>query len=95
MGLALSRAFVAGLFCGLLLLGCAGFSYKHYGLAASTYEGTLLAPEEKDDIPLKVCAPDENASGKCIVMIAGEFYRMKQDYLETQKRLIDCEKGRD
>lgn len=81
---------------GLLLLaiiGCgATFSYRHYGLDARSYDGSLLGPDPKQDLPLKVCEPDAVSTGKCMVMLAAEFYRLKADYLDMANRLIACER---
>lgn len=68
------------------------FSYAYYGLQAAYYDGKLLAVNPKDDTDLMRCAPDANGKGKCIVMFGGEFYAMKQDFLDTKQKLVDCEK---
>lgn len=89
------RNFLLGLICGLAVVACAAtFPYRHYGLDAASYDGNLLGPESKDDLPLRVCAPDDQAKGKCVVLLTEEFFRMKQDYLDTKQRLIDCERNR-
>lgn len=75
------------------LLGCAGFSYRHYGLGSDiSYEhGTLLGPEPKDDIPFSRCAPIEGDKSPCIIMQTDAFLRLKRDYLDLQARLKECE----
>lgn len=70
---------------------CSSFPYRHYGLDAQSYEGTLLGPEPKDDLPLSVCKPDDQVQGKCIVVLAAEWFRLKQEYLDMQSRLKACE----
>ena len=72
---------------------CSSFPYKHYGLDAASYEGSLSGPEPKDDLPLSVCTPTEQEQGKCMVMLREEFYRMKQEYEDMQKRLKACEES--
>lgn len=77
-----------------MVAGCAAlkFSYAHYGLQAVSYDGKLLAESPKDDLDLSACIPDPGKKGKCIVMFSKDFYPMKQDYLDTKQKLIDCEK---
>lgn len=75
------------------IIGCgATFSFRHYGLDAKSYEGTLLGPDPKQDLELSVCEPDEVEKGKCIVMLRDEFYRLKLEYLDISNRLIACER---
>src|SRR4051812_31247831 len=51
--------FIAGFLSCVLIMGCAGMSYKYYGLADVVYDhGTLLGPKEKDDLPFSKCAPN-------------------------------------
>lgn len=79
---------------GFILVGCAAFSYRYYGLDAVSYDGKLLGPKPEDDISFMFCKPDETVKGKCVVMKADDFFRMKQDYNETKQRLIECQGGR-
>ena len=92
----LSRFEKHALIAGLLLLaiiGCgATFPFKHYGLDAQNYDGTLLGPDPKQDLPLSECKPDERVRGKCVVMLSSEFFRMKFNYLDISNRLIACER---
>lgn len=78
----------------LILFGCgmASFNYTVYGLNAKSYEGTLQAHNPKDDLPLSACAPEGKKSGKCVVVLANEYYRLKNDYLATKQALIDLQK---
>ena len=98
------RTFALGILAGFALAGCAGFfPYKYYGMHLESYEGSLLGPKPKDDLPFTVCEPDPTPSvipsgpqpkpnrGKCVVMLSDEFFAMKQDMLETKKRLVECE----
>lgn len=76
----------------VILVGCAGFSFKNYGLDLPDYsQGKLLGPTEADDLPITVCKPDELVKGKCVVMLATDFFRLKQDYEETKQRLKECQ----
>ena len=70
---------------------CSSFPYRHYGLDAKSYEGQLLGPEPKDDLPLTVCQPDEQTKGKCIVVLAAEWFRLRQEYESMLARLKACE----
>lgn len=73
------------------LYGCSNvkFIYKHYGINAVSYDGKLLGPTPADDIDLSSCKPvSDDKPGQCIVMLREEFYRMKQDFLETKNNLI-------
>lgn len=76
-------------------MGCAGmaFVYNYYGLSAASYDGKLLAVDPKNDKDLSECAPDAQIKGKCIVMFSSEFYALKQDYLNVQQELSDCQKN--
>lgn len=89
------RTLVVGIVAGLLLSACVGlrptFPYKYYGLNADNYAGGLLGAEEKDDLPLDQCKPDDIAVGKCMVMFADDFYQLKSDYLKAKSDLIDCQ----
>jgi hypothetical protein len=87
------RDFVIGFISCLFLVGCAGFSYHYYGLSDVSYDhGILLGPKPKDDLPFSKCAPTETSKNPCVVMFATDFFQFKQDYLDTQQKLIDCEK---
>ena len=70
---------------------CASFQYRYYGLAPASYEGWLLAREAKDDLPLKVCEPDDVVKGKCVVMLVDEFERMRAEREELIQRLKKCQ----
>jgi len=92
MGMMSHRGWIAFLFC-VLLLGCAGFTYHYYGLSGVSYEnGVLLGPKESDDIPFKMCEPNNQSKSPCVVMFAKEFFAFKQDYLDLQMKLKECEK---
>lgn len=80
----------------MVLIGCgtASFNFRVYGLNAKSYEGTLLGKDKtgKDDLPLSVCQPDDKVKGKCIVILASEFFKMKADYLRIQTELSDLQR---
>jgi hypothetical protein len=87
------RSFITGFCFAFLLIGCTGFSYKYYGLKDVNYSnGTLLGPEAKDDKPFMNCAPSASVKNPCVIIFANEFFKMKQDYLDTKTKLADCEK---
>lgn len=89
----LKKGFSIGFLFGLLLLvSCAAFPYRYYGIQVENWEkGKLLGEEEKDDLPLKVCKPDEASQGKCVVMMVDEFHRLRDKYIELEERLKGCE----
>jgi len=80
------------LFLSALFIGCSGLSYRWYGLEATSYEGTLLGPKAKDDLPFKVCAPTVQSKSPCIVMLQDEYFRMYQELLAARQALKDCQK---
>jgi hypothetical protein len=69
------------------------FPHRWYGLDAASYEGKLLGEEEKDDLPLHLCQPDDVTKGKCVVMLVDEFHRMREKYVELQEMLKACQEG--
>lgn len=93
-----NRSFAAGILFAILLVGCAGFSYKHYGLdlrdvpIENLEKGKLLGPKEKDDRPLSDCSPNIETNYPCAVMFADEFYKLKEDYLRMREQLKACQK---
>lgn len=86
------KFWVAGFSLGVFVSCSTGFGYRYYGLEIPTYQGMLLGPEQKDDIPFSVCQPDGVEKGKCMVMLADEFFALKRDFKETKQRLIECER---
>lgn len=66
------------------------FPYKWYGLDPT--QGKLLGKTEEEDLPLKVCNPDDIQKGKCVVIFVQEFDRLRSDYAEIKQRLVECEK---
>ena len=97
------RAFALGFASALALAGCAAmkFPYHWYGLQPFSYDGTLLGPEPKDDLPLSDCAPEPRpspgpspgppANGRCVVLKSEVFLKLRTDFLELEQRLSDCE----
>jgi hypothetical protein len=91
------KQFIAGFITCLLLVSCAGagFSYRYYGLSEAVYDnGVLLGPTEKDDIPFSRCSPRDAIKHPCVVMLTSDFYAFKQDYEDSETKLIDCQRGR-
>lgn len=81
-----------GLLLGMALLGCAGFSYRYYGLGDVDYtKGTLLGDKPENDLPFATCEPSVSSKHPCVVLKADEFFRFKQDYQDTQNKLKECE----
>jgi hypothetical protein len=98
MGLTFRQA-VFFLLLAVTLVACAGFNYKYYGLEPVSYEGKLLGPKEKDDVPFKLCAPDpaiegepaKKTQGKCVVMFVDEFEKLRFEMVDMKERLKACE----
>lgn len=89
------RSFALGILFGILLAGCAGMSFKYYGLSEVVYEhGQLLGPKPKDDLPFSACAPNAASKNPCVVMFSKEFFALKQDYEDTQNKLKECESNK-
>lgn len=80
----------------LILAACgASFNYKYYGLELDSEcynKGTLLGKTKKDDLPFKVCAPDDYVKGKCVVMLVDDFFLLKKDFQTQQELLRECQK---
>jgi len=92
MGIDRGSFLMGGLFFLLLVVGCAGFSHRYFGLMGVFYDqGTLLGPKPKDDLPFKACAPNEDSKNPCVVMFARDFFALKADYESTKQRLKECE----
>lgn len=75
-------------------MGCAGFTFRYYGLAAAHYDGSLLGPSADKDVPFSKCAPSEADKGPCVVMFTSEFFALKQDYLNIKAALKECQSAR-
>ena len=74
------------------LVACANFPYKYYGIELDDYSaGKLLGPKSSEDLPIRICEPDEFQKGKCVVFLIEEFERMQTDLTEMRNRLKDCE----
>lgn len=89
-----SRGLASGLILGLLAVGCAGFTFKYYGLAAVSYDGTLLGPSADKDVPFSRCAPTEADKGPCVIMFTSEFFALKTDYQNLKAQLKECQSTR-
>lgn len=88
------RNTVFGIAIGFLLAGCvSAIGYRYYGIDAKSYEGTLLGPKPKDDIPFHSCEPDEQNKGKCVVMLTDDFKAMATELLQLRVALKDCQKN--
>ncbi len=91
----MKRGFLAGFAFCALLAGCAGFSFRFYGLEGARYDnGKLLANSgEADDLPFTRCQPSDADRHPCVVMLRPEFFRVKTDYEGTQSKLKTAEKA--
>ena len=66
------------------------FAYKWYGIDPAASK--LLGPTEQEDLPLQSCQADEQQKGKCAVMLIEEIDRLRNDYIQMQLRLRECNK---
>ena len=90
------RSFAAGMVMAMLLFGCvsAQFSYKWYYPNFNSYEGTLLDKTPAGDLDAKVCGIDPvTHEHGCVVMLKPAFQAMYLDYLDTQDKLVACQRG--
>lgn len=88
-----TTSFLVGFLSCLLLVGCAGFSYRYYGMQGVVYEhGMLLGPTERDDIPFSSCQPGVGIKNPCVVMLTKDYFAFKLDYEDLKQRLRTCER---
>lgn len=88
------KHFLSGFLLCALMVGCSAFAFKYYGLDGVTYEnGKLLGPKPQDDLPFSQCAPTAADKHPCVVMFAKDFFAFKQDYLDLQDQLNECQHG--
>jgi hypothetical protein len=87
------KHFLLGFLVCFFVMGCAGFTYRYYGLKDVVYEhGQLLGPTEKEDMPFSKCQPNSQSKHPCVVMFTKDFYALKLDYEDTKQKLQACEK---
>lgn len=88
------KSYLLGMVSAFILIGCAGFSYRYYGLQGVGYEhGTLLGPKESDDLPFSKCSPNGESKNPCVVMFTKDFFAFKLDYEDTKQKLKECQKN--
>lgn len=71
-------------------------SYKYYGLGElpdQCYDAKLWDKTGGQDLNFLICKPTPDSKSPCIVMSAEEFFKMKQDYLDTKNKLRDTQRG--
>lgn len=77
----IKNSFISGYLICMLMVGCAGVSFRYYGLKDASYTyGTLLGPKDTDDLAFSKCAPTQDLKNPCVVMFASEFFELKRDY---------------
>lgn len=77
----------------LVLLGCAAtWPYPEYVLDREG--GMLRAHDPKDDLPLKVCDPNEISKANCYVILRETYRALRKDYNDVKTRLEACEAGK-
>lgn len=86
----MKRSLAVAALLSFALMACGSFQYRYYGIDAQSWEGRLLARDEKDDLPLRTCEPDDQVKGKCVVMLVDEFERMRAEREELVERLKKC-----
>lgn len=92
----MNKHFSLGIICGFFLLGCAGVTYRYYGLQLPDQcyaDGVLEGRGDKDwpNLPLSQCKPDAADKGKCVVQLQEVFFQMKNDLKTCQTKLIACQ----
>jgi len=81
-----------------------GVNYTYYVIHPETNPQMLYGAKPENDLDLvKTCSPDPACAqpkppatancGKCIGMLATEFFKMKQELLELRQSLQDCQNG--
>jgi len=78
----------------LALSGCAHadeFPYRWYGLDPVAQK--LRASDEKQDLPLSACNPDEHERGKCVALQTLEFERLREDLIRLKSELKAAQKA--
>jgi hypothetical protein len=90
----LTKHFAAGIAMGLLLAACAGasFPYKYYGV--DLIDQKLLGPTPADDLSLLAeCSPTAANAAPCTGMLTDAFLALKQDYLDKENQLNNCQQA--
>ena len=86
-------SFLSGFLLAILLCSCSAWTFHYYGLDGMDYsKGSLLGASVTEDLPFSVCTPTQVDKSPCIIMLAKDFYAMKQEYQDTVMRLRECEK---
>ena len=87
----MSKNFVAGFCLGISLMACCGatFPYHYYGIDLKDQK--LLGPTTQGDLPLTDCAASAANESPCIGMMSDAFLSLKQDYLNIQNELNNCQ----
>jgi hypothetical protein len=86
----MNKHFIAGVCLGIGLMACAAaFPYKYYGLDLKDQK--LLGPTPADDLPLSDCDATASNAAPCVGMMSDAFLALKQDYLDIQNQLNDCQ----
>ena len=90
----MKRNFILGLILGLFISGCvsATFSYQWFYPEFMSYEGKLLGKKPSEDLDGKICQKDAAGNHGCVVMLKPEFQALTLDYMDTQNRLVDCQR---
>lgn len=82
----------------LLLVSCAAFSYRYYGLDVEAVtdadKGKLLGPKPEDDLPLTACKATSDNKAPCVVLTTEEFFKLRRDYNDVVEKLKACEAGK-
>lgn len=84
-------AFIVGCFAlivGSWVTGCSTLpepiSPKYYKPRLAAWNGTLLGETPEDDLDAaQTCAPTMKNDGKCVVMIAEDFFEFKQQCVNS------------
>lgn len=79
---------------GILLVSCATpqFPFKYYKPKLYSWQGELWGPTERDDLPAVVCDETVQKRSACVIMMADEFFLLKENYLDIREKLNTCER---
>lgn len=92
-----SKHFAFGCMFAFLMMGCASFSYRYYGMDSNvSYEKGVLTGKEGTegwpDIPFSFCAPSAATNHPCVIMKSADFFAMKLDYEDLKSKLDECQR---
>lgn len=74
-------------------VACASTDYWKTPVYVLDHQHSMLrAHEEKDDLEIKVCDPDEQSSAKCYVILRNDYIALRKEYNAVKQALSDLQK---